>query len=361
MFGKIDWLLFASVIPLAIFGLLTMKGLALSAVEGNDYFFWRQLLWLGIGIIAFGSVLLFDVKFFEKNTIALLTLWAVSVVAIALLFFTSSVRGVQSWFHFGAFSFEPVEPVKLALIFILAKYFARRHVEISLWRHVLISAAYMAIPLFLVLRQPDLGSAFILLVIWAGLLFLSGIRVRQLFFLSGAAALAVVVLWSFVLAPYQQARLQSFFNPLHDPQGAGYQTLQAKIAVGSGGLFGKGIGHGTQSRLHFLPESETDFIFAAFAEEWGLAGITVMLLLLGVLFWRLLAIGSRARSNFERLVVLGIVLLFFAQTVIHIGMNLGMLPITGIGLPFMSYGGSLLVISFLSLGIAESIAIRNAG
>jgi rod shape determining protein RodA len=353
---RFDWLLLVAVIPLTVFGLLTMKSLG---VGTDDYFFSRQLIWFAISMAVFTGALFFDVRFFEKRTTPLLLLWSASVALVALLFFTSSIRGVKSWFAFGPFSFEPVEPVKLALIVLLAKFFSRRHVEMGLWRHVFISAVYAGVPLVLILRQPDLGSALILFMIWSGLLMLSGIRLRQFFLLSGSAILLCALLWLFLLAPYQKERVQSFLDPLHDPQGAGYQTLQAKIAVGSGGLTGKGIGHGTQSRLNFLPESETDFIFAAFAEEWGLAGITVLFISLGILFWRLVAIGMRARANFEQLFVLGVFLFFFTHGVIHIGMNLGMLPITGIGLPFMSYGGSLLVISFLALGLVQSIAIRN--
>lgn len=358
-FRRLDWWLLASIGPLVIFGLLTMKRLGPSGVE-VDYFFSRQLLWLAIGLAAFISAACFDTKLFEKRTLPLLLLWGTSVFLLVLLFFAESVRGVKSWFTFSSFSFEPVEPIKLALILILAKYFSRRHIEIKRWRHILISAFYAVVPLALVVRQPDFGSAFILLTLWAGMTLFSGVSIRQLAWLSASAVFFLAIFWFFLFVPYQKERLVSFFDPLRDPAGAGYQTLQSKIAIGSGGLFGKGLGHGTQSRLYFLPESQTDFIFAAFAEEWGLFGVGVLFLCLGILFWRLTRIGIRARANFERLVIFGILLFFFTQIAIHMGMNLGVSPITGIGLPFMSYGGSLLVTSFIALGFVESIIIRRA-
>lgn len=357
-FRRFDWWLLAAVIPLVIFGLLTMKHLGPSGGEA-DYFFSRQLLWLAAGLIAFISAAWFDTKLFEKRTLPLLLLWGASVSLAALLFLAGPVRGVKSWFTIGSFSFEPVEPIKLALLLVLAKYFSRRHIEIKRWRHVFISAFYAAVPLALVIRQPDFGSAFILLAMWAGMTLFSGVSIRQLAWLSAGAVFFSAIFWFFLLAPYQKERIVSFFDPLYDPAGAGYQTLQSKIAIGSGGLFGKGLGHGTQSRLYFLPESQTDFIFAAFAEEWGLFGVSILFLNLGIFFWRLTRAGIRARANFERLFVLGVLLFFFTQGAIHIGMNLGIFPITGIGLPFMSYGGSLLVTSFIALGLVESIIVRR--
>ena len=357
-FRRFDWWLLVAVIPLVLFGLLTMKRLGPSGT-GGDYFFFRQLIWFAIGAAAFMGATWFDVKRFEKRIIFLLLLWGVSVFLAALLFFAGSVRGVKSWFTLGFFSFEPVEPIKLALILILAKYFSRRHIEITRWRHVIISAFYAGVPLALVIRQPDFGSAFILFALWGGITLFSGVSARQLLWLFMGAVFLFFIFWFFLFAPYQKERLVSFLNPLRDPMGAGYQTLQSKIAIGSGGFFGKGLGHGTQSRLHFLPESQTDFIFAAFAEEWGLFGISTVFIFLSILFWRLLKAGMRARANFERLLVLGILLFFFTQITIHIGMNLGMVPITGIGLPFMSYGGSLLVTNFVALGLVESVVIRR--
>lgn len=356
---RLDWWLLASVIPLVVFGLLTMKRLGPSRIEG-DYFFLRQLFWLAAGLAVFAGTMWFDVKRFEKRTVFLLLLWGASVALAALLFLAGPVRGVKSWFTISSFAFEPVEPMKLALILMLAKYFSRRHIEITRWRHVVISACYAGIPVALVMRQPDFGSAFILLVIWAGITLFSGVSIRQLVWLSASAVFLFAIFWFFIFASYQKERIKSFFDPLRDPAGVGYQTLQTKIAVGSAGLFGKGLGHGTQSRLYFLPEPQTDFIFAAFAEEWGLFGIFVLFFCFSMLFWRLTRAGIRARSNFERLFILGTLLFLFTQTAVHVGMNLGMLPITGIGLPFMSYGGSLLVTTFAALGFTESIIARYA-
>jgi rod shape determining protein RodA len=203
----------------------------------------------------------------------------------------------------------------------------------------------------LLFLQPDFGTAVIIFSIWLGLVLIAGISRTHLALVFGGVLIAVLGIWSFGLAEYQQQRVISFLHPLADIQGAGYNAYQSTIAVGSGGITGKGIGYGSQSKLAFLPEYETDFIFAAFAEEWGLVGVSLLFLMFGILFWRLLVHAWYASTNFETLVSAGIIIWFLAHVIIHVGMNIGIMPVTGITLPFLSYGGSHLVTEFAALGL----------
>ena len=206
-------------------------------------------------------------------------------------------------------------------------------------------------PAGLVFLQPDFGSAIIICAIWLGMVAVSGISKKHLLIVFLTALLIFSIGWFFVLKPYQKDRVLTFFDPLRDPKGAGYNAMQSVIAVGSGEILGKGIGYGTQSRLEFLPEHQTDFIFASFAEEWGFLGVLVIFILWGIVIWRILKSAFNTQSNFERLFGIGLAIFLVSHALIHIGMNIGLLPVTGIPLPFMSYGGSNLVTVFAGLGI----------
>jgi rod shape determining protein RodA len=246
---------------------------------------------------------------------------------------------------------EPVDPIKLVLVLILAKYFSRRHIDIANVKHILISGLYAFILFTLVFLQPDFGSAMIIFCIWIGMVMVSGISKKHLLAVFLILLLTFAGLWFYVFRDYQKQRILTFLNPLTDIRGAGYNAYQSTIAVGSGQLWGKGVGYGTQSRLNFLPEYETDFIFAAFAEEWGFLGVIVLFLLYGILIWRILANSIRGETNFEILFGMGLAVMFVSHLVIHVRMNIGLLPITGITLPLMSYGGSHLLAEFTGLGI----------
>ncbi len=203
----------------------------------------------------------------------------------------------------------------------------------------------------LVLLQPDFGSAVIIFFLWLGMVLVSGISKKHLFAVFALGIIAFSGLWFYVLQPYQKERIHSFVNPLADVRGTGYHAYQAMIAVGSGQIFGKGVGYGTQSKLRFLPEYQTDFIFASFAEEWGFVGVALLLLVFAILIWRILKNAMYGSTNFEILFGAGIAILFITQFMIHVGMNIGLLPVTGKTLPFMSYGGSHLLTEFAALGI----------
>jgi len=344
--GRIDWLLFAATLPIVGMGLVTMNSFV-----GESSFFFRQIWWVVVSVAVFFSLSFVDFRFLRRTGV-LVALFLCSVgVLITLLVSGEVIRGTQSWFTIGSFSIEPIDPIKLILILILAKYFSRRHIEIANIRHILVSGLYAFILFALVFLQPDFGSAMILFCIWLGMVMISGISRRHLFAVFLVIAITFSGLWFYAFKDYQKQRIVSFLNPLTDIQGAGYNAYQSTIAVGSGGLFGKGIGYGTQSRLNFLPEYETDFIFAAFAEEWGFVGVLLLLLCYAVLVWRMLANSIRGATNFEILFGFGLAAFFVSQIFINIGMNVGLLPITGITLPFMSYGGSHLLAEFAGLGI----------
>lgn len=343
---RLDWLVLTAVVPLAAAGLVTMN----SFTEAS-YFFDRQLVWLGLGLIIFFGFSLVDWRFLRQSGVVV-SLFVAGCVLLALLaILGQTIKGAQSWFTFGSIALQPADFMKLVVILVLAKYFSRRHIEIAYIRHIIVSGVYVLIPFLLVLFQPDFGSAVVLFLLWFGMIVFSGISKKHLFAVLGGAALAFAIAWLFVFAPYQKARIISFIHPLHDIRGSGYNAFQSTIAVGSGQVLGKGVGYGTQSRLRFLPEYETDFIFAAFAEEWGLIGVALFFALFGLLIWRIIKNAMIAETNFETLFGIGLVILFMSHFVINVGMNIGLLPVTGLTLPFVSYGGSHLLAEFMGLGM----------
>lgn len=343
---RIDWVLLLATFPLVGAGLVTFYPFA-----GDGSFFIRQLIWFSVSVILMFGVSRIDFRVFRKTQL-IFGLYLGLIGLLLLLFVLGSVfKGAQSWFNLGLFAFQPSDPMKLVLILLLAKYFSRRHVEIARAKHVIISGAYTLLPFFLVLIQPDFGSAIIIASIWFGMSLASGISKKHLFSIIGAGIAAFAILWVFVFQPYQQARIMTFLDPLADLQGAGYNAYQSAVAVGSGEILGKGIGYGTQSRLRYLPEFQTDFIFAAFAEEWGYVGILLLFLLFGIVFWRIFVNAMHAAGNFEMLFMLGFATLLMTHTFLHIGINVGLLPVTGLTLPFLSYGGSHILTTYLGLGI----------
>jgi len=346
-----DWTLLAPAVALSLLGILTMSTFGVGASLAP-----RQLLWLVLATALYFALASFDMSFIRRTPVVM-TLYGVSLLLLAgLLLFAHPVLGARAWFSLGPISFQPADLAKFALIALLAKYLSRRHVEIGDIRHILVSGAYALAPLVLVLVEPDMGNAIILSALWLGMMLVSGISKKHLAALGLIALVAASALWFGGLKPYQRERILSFVNPAGDMRGAGYNAYQAKIAVGSGELFGKGIGYGTQSKLRFLPEYQTDFIFAAFAEEWGYVGVLLLFALYALLFARLAQIARAAATNFDAFFTLGTLLLLAAHVAIHVGISLGLLPVTGQTIPFMSSGGSHLVLEFALFGIVTSLA-----
>lgn len=351
-FRRADWPLLAAVFLLIGIGLLEIHSFA-------PDLFWRQVVWAGLAVFSFALFMLADYRIFRNHGGFLALLYVATLISLGgLLIFAPTTRGVQGWFRVGSASIQPVELAKLVLVLILAKYFSQRHVEIARVRNLIISGVYALLIVGLVMLQPDLGSAIILISIWVAMILFAGIRFRHIavFALLGLAVASLA--WISVIKPYQKERITSFLDPYADPRGAGYNTIQAMIAAGSGRIAGEGIGFGTQSHLGFLPQAESDFIFAAFAQETGFVGAIILLLLFGVIFWRFIRIGRQSEDNFSKLFVLGFGAYLFSEAFIHIAINLGMLPVTGIVLPFVSYGGSSLITILAGIGIIESIHIN---
>jgi rod shape determining protein RodA len=351
-----DWTLLLPALTLSCIGILTMSTFGQGASLAS-----RQLLWLAISVALYFGLSTLDMRFIRQTSVVM-TLYAGAFVLLTLLLVIAHpVMGARAWFSFGLISFQPADLAKLALIVLLAKYFSRRHVEIGDFRHIFVSGAYALILIALIIVEPDLGNAIIFSAVWLGMVLVSGISKKHLALLGIAAILVASVLWFEGLKNYQRDRILSFVNPAGDIRGAGYNAYQAKIAVGSGGLLGKGIGYGTQSKLRFLPEYQTDFIFAAFAEEWGFIGVMLLFALYALLCARLAQIARAAATNFDAFFTLGVLILFVAHVAIHTSISLGLLPVTGTTIPFMSSGGSHLVLEFAALGIVTSLARHGRG
>lgn len=352
LFSGFDPILFGSALCLSLFGVATMY-----SHVGENSFFNQQLIWLLVSVTVFFIVLVPDYRFLRTTNAGFYAYVVVIILLVLTPFFAEEILGARQRFDFGFFSLQVSDPAKLVLITILAKYFAKRHELIGDFRHIIVSGIYTLIMFGLVFLQPDFGTAMILFLIWFGMVLVAGIRFRHLAIVFLIGLMAFGGLWEFAFKDYQKERIMTFLDPLSDIQGAGYNAYQSTVAVGSGEIFGKGIGYGTQSKLLFLPEYETDFIFAAFAEEWGIVGVSILFLLFAVLILRLLYHAINGATNFEKLFATGVAIYLLSHFFIHVGINIGLLPVTGTTVPFLSYGGSHMVTEFAALGMV--LAMRR--
>lgn len=350
-----DWTLSIVIFILVIIGLTAIYSVDLSRGETLIYFP-TQSIAFGIGVVMLFLTSSFHMTLYQSSakTAYILAL----LLLVGVLFFGVTIRGTTGWYRFGGFSFQPAEFAKVAIVLFLGSWIARHGRRFDTWQFVFTSGVITLVCVLLILMQPDLGSAFVLGSIWFGLLFLTGTKKRYIAALIGMIVFTSVFGWFFVLKEYQKERLLTFVDPTAEERAltTGYNVVQSLIAVGSGGVFGRGLGFGSQSQLRFLPEAQTDFIFSVIAEELGLVGVLMVLSLYGILLWRLVLIALRTRNEFAVYTVLGIAMLFFVQMVVNIGATINLLPVTGVTLPFISYGGSSLIINFILIGIAQSIA-----
>lgn len=338
--------------PVAL--LLCCSFLILSSISSK--LFYLQLTWTAIGVATIGIFILIDWRtIFHYRWFALL-LYGVSVcLLIVVVVYGAAIRNVQGWLTIGAASFQPVELAKVALIVVYAQYFARRHIIIARLSSIINSFIIVVIPFALTLLQPDLGSALILVGIWIGFLLASGLPWR---YIASALALVVIVsplIWIYGLRPYQKERIAGVFYPEKNALTVNYSVIQSRIAIGSAGWWGKGYGQGTQTQLGFLSEPANDFVFSAFIEEWGWLGGVVVLGAFIALEGAVLSIGVFAHSNFEKLLCLGTAIVWAINFAINTGSATGLFPVIGVTFPFLSYGGSSLLINFLLLAIINSI------
>ncbi len=347
---KFDWIFFGAMSLLLGLGLLAVFS---ATANSSLTLFHKQSFAVLLGLILFFFFLSVDYRIFKKISSAIFIF--LLVVLIGVLIFGSRIKGALSWFRFGFFGFQPVEFVKIAMIIVLAKFFTKNFRRLKNFRFIIVSFIIVAIPAFLVIIQPDIGSAFVILCIWAGMILVAGIKKSHVAILLIVAMSIGLCGWKFGLKDYQRSRITSFMNPYEDPQGEGYNAIQSVIAVGSGGFWGKGIGNGSQGQLNFLPERHTDFIFANIAEEMGLVGISFLMVLYTILLLRIIKIAFEANDNFAKFLVIGVALMIFVHILENVGMNIGIMPITGIPLPLISFGGSNMIVTLSSLGIVESV------
>ncbi len=353
---KLDWSVAVIVLLLSGVGLLTIYGIGSS--EASELFE-KQAIFLIIGFVAMIGLSFLDYRIIKNNSFILISLYLTSLLFLVLVLFAPEIRGTASWFRLGPLNFGPIEFVKIVVILLLAKYFSSRHIEMYRIRHLIVSGFYIGLPALAIILQPDFGSILVLAGIWIGLIIVAGIKARHLVALLLILAIFFIGSWFGVLKDYQKQRILAFLNPEEDPLGQGYHISQSLIAVGSGEMWGQESGSGSQAGLKFLPEQHTDFIFATLAEQRGLVGVFCLLILYALLFWRIIKIILSSLNNFSRLFATGLVVMIFIQVVINIGMNMAILPITGLPLPLVSYGGSSLVSIFIGLGILQSIKARN--
>ncbi len=350
----LDWYLTGAILLLVLMGIISLAG------SPERHFFQQQSLFLGIGLFLMILVSFFDWRALKENSIFILFLYFFGItLLIGLFFFAPVIREVRRWYLIGPFSFDPVEYLKIILIILLAKYFSDRHVEMYKFSHLIFSGLYIALPALIVFFQPDFGSIIIFGSLWLGMIIFSGIKTKHFLILILIGTLLFSLSWTFFLRDYQRARIVGFLEPRVDPQGINWSPIQARIAIGSGGLFGQGIGEGSQTRQGFLSEPETDFIFSAIAEEMGLIGVFLLLTLYLFIIWRILKNAWLVRDNFARLFCVGVVIILLVQAFVNIAMNQGLLPIVGIPLPFVSYGGSNLIFTLITIGLVQGIRTKQ--
>lgn len=353
----IDWILFLTTLLLVCLGLVLIYSTSLGSDATRLANFRKQ-----IGFVAIGFIIYFFFSAINYRALKAFARWFYIfgiLLLVSVLFLGSTIRGTRGWFNFGFFLFQPVEVIKLIAIIFLAAYFNQRARQVNQLRHIFVSGMGILLFFGLIMLQPDFGSASVMFLVWLLLLLTIGVKRRYLIVMVLGLSLSLFVGWNYVLKPYQKDRISVFLNPTADPLGSGYNLTQSIVAVGSGELMGKGLGFGSQSQLRFLPESQTDFIFAVLAEELGLAGVALLLVLFALLFYRLIKAAMRAPDDFGLFLVVGIMFSLFIQAFLNMAMNMGLVPVTGISLPLISYGGSYLMITLAMLGIAQSVVVSS--
>ena len=357
---RVDSTLFLTVISLGIICLMIIG----SATHANVYgyperydFILKQGIFLVLGIIISGFTLKYDYRILYKWAPTLFVINALSLIVVK--FAGTSALGAQRWIQIGPFTLQPSEFAKLFMIICLARLLSNRKQEYKTWRSLLPVAGLMTLPTFLIFIQPDLGTSLVFCAITLGMLYICGLSIKLVKqALIGLLVISPIV-WFFVLHEYQKMRLLVLFNPNVDPYGSGYHVIQSKISIGSGGFIGQGLFSGTQSQLDFLPENHTDFIFSVIGEELGFVGSIFVIFLYFLLLYRTLVIAKSSEDIFGSLLACGIFSMWLFQVFINVGMTLGIMPVTGIPLPFMSYGGSALLMNLFCVGILMNVYLRR--
>ncbi len=350
-----DWVITISAALLTIMGLAMIFGLTSTDTDLFPSLFIKQSIYICVGLTSFMLA-----SFFPYHTLRRYHL-LFYILAVTGLIIASSVgrliRGTTSRIELLGFQIQPSEFVKIALVITLAWLFSKT--SFSNLKKFILSILFSGLVMGIIFFEPDLGEASLIFLLWLSLIIFAGIPWRLLLGVLIICFVCFFVAWQWFLADYQKTRLTIFINPAQDPQGAGYNITQSIVALGSGGLLGRGLGHGPQSQLQFLPERHTDFIFASMGEELGFIGLLLVISFYSTLLWRSLKIALQTRDIFGRYLVVGTFFLFLISFFVSAGMNMGLLPVTGIPLPFISYGGSSLVSSFILLGLVQSVYVHG--
>ena len=357
LFTHFDWTLVGFALIIASVGILNLYSTTCNGEASGTPLYLKQISWLLIGLAVMVTIAFIEYRFYSDFA------YIIYVIAFFLLLVVMGygmiTSGAQRWIRIGSLSFQPSEFVKISLIMALAKFFHRPpNREGYTLRNLALPFLFVFLPMVLILKQPDLGTAIILLLIFVSVLLFVRVRWSSLLTIGVAGGAVIPLLWRF-LKEYQKRRIVTFFNPDLDPLGAGYHLIQSKIAVGSGGIIGKGFMKGTQCKLGFLPEQQTDFIFSALGEEWGLMGSLLLVgLYVALILWGL-RIAVEAKDRFGAILSFGVVAMFFWHVFINIGMVVGMMPVVGIPLPFLSYGGSFLISTLIGIGLLLNVSMRR--
>jgi len=355
-FFGFDFVFFFTVLLLLGFGVIALGSMFLYGENASNAIFIRHLVYVVLAMIGFISFGLIDYNILRAYS-TFLYFFSAGLLLVTLVFGTT-FRGTSGWLNLGVAYFQPVELIKIFVIIFLAHFISKKRGELGEVTTIIASFVLVSIIALLVLKQPDLGSALVILGIWFVMIFVSGIKKRYLASFVIIGIVCSIVAWS-LFAPYQRARIINFLHPELDPQGSGYNVIQSMIAVGNGGVIGQGFGFGSQSQLNFLPEKHTDFIFATIAESVGFVGVLVLFGLFSVLFTRFYFIAKQSRDTFGYFLVVGVMALFFIHFTVNVGMNVGLMPVTGIPLPLISYGGSSLLSVMIACGIVMSVYLRR--
>ncbi|BBO85646.1 rod shape-determining protein RodA [Desulfosarcina ovata subsp. sediminis] len=353
-----DWGLLTLTLAIGGIGLVVLySAVSAGAAPPDIVLFKKQLIWYGGGMVIMVLSFLFDYKQFERFANAIYLASVASLVAV--LFFGKYVGGSRRWLSLGPFSLQPSEMAKVAVIIVLARYYAKMiSTEGMSFRDLMMPVFLTAIPFALIVRQPDLGTAMVIALIAGVMTLFAKIERRTFSWLVATFTMLVPLVW-FFLRGYQKQRILTFLNPDRDPLGAGYHIIQSKIAIGSGMLTGKGFLKGTQNTLSFLPEQHTDFIFSVLSEEWGMAGsLTLIVLFMIMIAWGL-NIAGRCRDPFGIILSVGVTAMIAWQVLINIGMVMGLMPVVGVTLPFVSYGGSSIITMLMGIGLLMNVSMRR--
>lgn len=358
---NLDWITLSIIIILSVVGILTIYSATRSPMNNETpNFYIKQIYWLGISIVALIVITAFDYNWLKRFSYLFYIVGLILLLIVLLIGRTG--MGAQRWLNIGLFSFQPSEVFKVMIILALSRYLEEINIRLNLLTLLKVFFTLIVLPFFLILKQPDLGTSVIILITFLSLLTMKGLekKAATLIVIIGIVSVPFVgnILWE-NLKVYQKNRLVAFMEPEVDPSGIGYHINQSKIAIGSGKIFGKGYLKGTQGPFRFLPEKHTDFIFAVLAEEWGFVGSFFILFLYFALILRGLDTARKAKDEFGRLVAIGITSVFGIHFFVNIGMTMGIMPVVGIPLPFMSYGGTALLTNFIAAGILINIRARR--